>query len=184
MKAIRVKEFGAPEVLCLEEVDELNPGPNQVLIDIRAAGVNPVETYIRSGNYARLPQLPYTPGNDGAGVVEAVGPGVTAFKPGDQVYVAGSLTGTMADEAPSHTSALIPTTTTRTTSITGTARATRTIHPRMAATATCLRIPSLKPASGRTVCSTVAPHALTRAERTLSLGWGPPRLPFASRRRD
>jgi NADPH2:quinone reductase len=56
-----------------------------------------VETYIRSGNYARLPQLPYTPGNDGAGVVEAVGPGVAAFKPGDQVYVAGSLTGTYAE---------------------------------------------------------------------------------------
>jgi NADPH2:quinone reductase len=97
MKAIRVREFGAPEVLRIEEVDDLNPGPNQVLVKIRAAGVNPVETYIRSGNYARLPQLPYTPGNDGAGTVEAVGPGVAAFRSGDRVYVSGSLTGTYSE---------------------------------------------------------------------------------------
>lgn len=114
---------------------------------------------------------------------EAETSGAAASSAGPSV-TAGSLTGAMADEAPSHTSALIPTTTTRTTWITGTLRTTRTIRTRMAATATCLRIPSLKSASGRTVCSTVAPHALTRAERTLSLGWGPTRLPFASRRRD
>lgn len=52
----------------------------QVLIKVHACGVNPVETYVRSGNYARLPALPYTPGSDVAGVVESVGEGVTAFK--------------------------------------------------------------------------------------------------------
>jgi NADPH2:quinone reductase len=66
---------------------------------VRAIGVNPVETYIRSGTYARLPELPYTPGNDGAGVVEQVGPDVSEFKAGDRVYTAGSLSGTYAEFA-------------------------------------------------------------------------------------
>ena len=68
MKAIRVKEFGGPEVLRLEEVPTLRPGPDQVLVRMHAIGINPVETYIRAGTYARLPELPYTPGTDGAGV--------------------------------------------------------------------------------------------------------------------
>jgi len=66
---------------------------------MHAIGVNPVETYIRAGTYARLPALPYTPGNDGAGVVEQIGDSVTEFKPGDHVYTAGSLSGTYADFA-------------------------------------------------------------------------------------
>ena len=99
MKAIRVKEFGGPEVLRLEEVPTPKPGPGEVLVRIHAVGVNPVETYIRAGTYARLPELPYTPGNDGAGVVEHVGADVTEFKAGDRVYTAGSLTGTYAEFA-------------------------------------------------------------------------------------
>ena len=99
MKAIRVKEFGGPEVLRLEEVPTPKPGPGEVLVRIHAVGVNPVETYIRAGTYARLPELPYTPGNDGAGVVEQVGADVTEFKAGDRVYTAGSLTGTYAEFA-------------------------------------------------------------------------------------
>jgi NADPH:quinone reductase len=99
MKAIRVHKFGGPEVLRLEEVPTPQPGPGQVLVRMHAAGVNPVETYIRAGTYARLPELPYTPGNDGAGVVEHVGLGVTEFKPGDRVYTAGSLSGTYAEFA-------------------------------------------------------------------------------------
>src|ERR1700757_3306602 len=75
------------------------PGPGEVLVRIQAAGVNPVETYIRAGSYARLPQLPYTPGNDGAGVVEQVGADVNEFKPGDRVYTAGSISGTYAEFA-------------------------------------------------------------------------------------
>jgi NADPH:quinone reductase len=93
MKAIRVHEFGGPEVLRLEEVPMPQPGPGQVLVRLHAIGVNPVETYIRAGTYARLPALPYTPGNDGAGVVEQVGPDVNEFRPGDRVYTGGSLTG-------------------------------------------------------------------------------------------
>jgi NADPH2:quinone reductase len=99
VKAIRVTEFGDPEVLRLEEVPAPQPGAGQVLVRIHAVGVNPVETYIRAGKYARLPALPYTPGNDGAGVVEQVGPGVNEFKPGDRVYTAGSISGTYAEFA-------------------------------------------------------------------------------------
>ena len=99
MKAIRVQEFGGPEVLRLEDVPTPQPGAVQVLVRMHAAGVNPVETYIRAGTYARLPELPYTPGNDGAGVVEQVGPNVTEFKTGDRVYTAGSLSGTYAEFA-------------------------------------------------------------------------------------
>ena len=99
MKAIRVDEFGGPEVLRLEDVPTPQPGTGEVLVRVHAAGVNPVETYIRAGTYARLPELPYTPGNDGAGVVEQVGSGVTEFNPGDRVYTAGSLSGTYAEFA-------------------------------------------------------------------------------------
>jgi NADPH2:quinone reductase len=99
MKAIRVNEFGGPEVLRLEEVARPQPGPDQVLVRMHAIGVNPVETYIRAGTYARLPELPYAPGNDGAGVVEQVGPNVNEFKAGDRVYMAGSITGAYAEFA-------------------------------------------------------------------------------------
>lgn len=99
MKAIRVTAFGGPEVLKLEEVPTPQPGPGEVLVRIHAAGVNPVETYIRAGTYARLPNLPYTPGNDGAGVVEQTGADVSEFKVGDRVYTAGSLSGTYAEFA-------------------------------------------------------------------------------------
>ncbi len=99
MKAIRVREFGGPEMLRIEDVPDLRPGPGQILLRIRAAGVNPVDTYIRAGTYARKPALPYTPGTDSAGVVEAVGDGVTRVKAGDRVYTAGTLTGSYAEQA-------------------------------------------------------------------------------------
>jgi NADPH2:quinone reductase len=97
MKAIRVHEFGGPEKLVLEEVPDLKPGAGEVMVQIKAAGVNPVETYQREGKYPTLPKLPWTPGNDGAGIVHSVGSGVKAVKPGDRVYVAGSSTGTYAE---------------------------------------------------------------------------------------
>jgi len=97
MKAIRVNQFGGPEVFRLEEVPTPRPGPGEVLVRIHAIGVNPVETYIRAGTYARLPKLPYTPGNDGAGVIEQIGDSVTEFKPGDRVYTSGSVSGTYAE---------------------------------------------------------------------------------------
>ncbi len=99
MKAIRVHQFGGPEVMKLEEVPDLRPGPGEVVVRVKAVGVNPVDTYIRSGGYAAKPDLPYTPGMDAAGVVEAVGHGVTRFVPGARVYVAGTLSGAYAEQA-------------------------------------------------------------------------------------
>ncbi|MEI6078168.1 MAG: NADPH:quinone reductase [Verrucomicrobiota bacterium] len=99
MKAIRVDQFGEPDVLRLVELPVPQPAFGQVLVRVHAIGVNPVETYIRSGNYARKPALPYTPGSDSAGVVEAVGGEVTAFKPGDRVYTAGTISGSYAEFA-------------------------------------------------------------------------------------
>ncbi|MDQ0360293.1 NADPH:quinone reductase [Breznakia pachnodae] len=92
MKAIIVESFGDENVLQYKEIETPQPKANQVRVKIAAVGVNPVETYIRSGNYTRLPQLPYTPGNDGAGVVDEVGENVTRLKKGDRVYIAAILT--------------------------------------------------------------------------------------------
>jgi NADPH2:quinone reductase len=83
----------------LEEVPGLHPGPGQAVVRVKAAGVNPVDTYIRSGMYARLPALPYTPGIDAAGVVESLGEAVTRVAARDRVYVAWSLGGTYAELA-------------------------------------------------------------------------------------
>jgi len=99
MKAIRVKEFGGPEVLKLEEVPDLKAGAGQVVVRVRAIGVNPVETYVRAGVYPRKPALPYTPGTDAAGTVEGVGAGVTRFRAGDRVYTATTLSGAYAEQA-------------------------------------------------------------------------------------
>jgi len=98
MKAIRVHEFGGPEVLKFEEVSNPSAAPGQVVVAVKAAGVNPVDTYIRAGTYTFKPSLPYTPGMDGAGVVESVGQGVTRVKEGDRVYLAGTLTGAYAQK--------------------------------------------------------------------------------------
>jgi NADPH2:quinone reductase len=99
MKAIRVHEFGGPEVLKPEEVATPKPAAGEVLVRIHAAGVNPYDTYMRAGTYASKPSLPYTPGSDGAGVVEAVGEGVKNVKRGDHVYTAWTLTGAYAEYA-------------------------------------------------------------------------------------
>lgn len=100
MKAIRVRAFGEPEVMEVVNVPDPTPGPGQVVVRVGAAGVNPVETYIRSGKYARLPELPYTPGSDGAGFVFRAGPGVgPELQPGRRVWLSGSLTGTYAEAA-------------------------------------------------------------------------------------
>ncbi len=98
MRAIRVHEFGEPEVMRIEERPALSPGRGQLVVRLMAAGVNPVDTYIRSGQYARLPELPFTPGIDGAGVVESVGADVRRFRVGDRVYVAGNISGAYAEE--------------------------------------------------------------------------------------
>src|SRR5260370_1941662 len=99
MKAILVREFGGPEVLKLEEVPTPRPAAGQVLVRVHAAGVNPYDTYMRAGTYAVEPPLPYTPGSDAAGVVEAIGNGVIKVKPGDRVYTARTVTGAYAEYA-------------------------------------------------------------------------------------
>jgi NADPH2:quinone reductase len=99
MKAILVREFGGPEVLKLEEVVTPKPGAGQVLVRIRAAGVNPYDTYMRNGTYAIKPPLPYTPGSDAAGTIEAVGKDVSQLKPGLRVYTANTVTGAYAEYA-------------------------------------------------------------------------------------
>jgi NADPH2:quinone reductase len=99
MKAIRVHEFGEPEVMRLEEVPDRQCGPEQVLVRVHAAGVNPVDTYIRAGLYSIKPPLPFTPGTDASGTVEAVGEGIKRIKVGDRVYVAGTVSGAYAEKA-------------------------------------------------------------------------------------
>lgn len=99
MKAIRAHQFGEPAVLQYGTVADLTPSIDQILIKIRAIGVNPVDTYIRSGIYPMKPDLPYVPGFDAAGVIEAVGGDIRHFKPGQRVYVTGSVSGCYAEYA-------------------------------------------------------------------------------------
>ena len=99
MKAIRVHEFGGPENMRIENIDDPRPGPRQLVIAVKAAGINPIDTYIRSGTYAKKkPSLPYTPGFDAAGIVESVGTEVRRFKPGDRVFINGNVSGAYAEK--------------------------------------------------------------------------------------
>lgn len=97
MKAIRVRKTGLPEVMQIEEVETPRPGRGQVLVRIQAAGVNPVDTYVRAGTFGYAPQIPYTPGADGAGLVEAVGEGVKGIFVGQRVYGGRCITGSYAE---------------------------------------------------------------------------------------
>ncbi|XP_020650348.3 quinone oxidoreductase [Pogona vitticeps] len=100
MRAVRVVQFGGPEVLKLQtDVSLPVPKENQVLIKVHACGINPVDTYIRSGTYSRKPALPYTPGLDVAGLVQDVGEHVTDFKKGDRVFTLGTISGGYAEYA-------------------------------------------------------------------------------------
>lgn len=98
MKAIRIHGFGAPDAMQYEDVPDPVAGKGQVVVSMRAVGINPVETYIRAGTYPNKPQLPYTPGSDAAGIVESVGEEVESFKIGDRVYTAGAVAGTYAEK--------------------------------------------------------------------------------------
>ncbi|CAD5112735.1 DgyrCDS1954 [Dimorphilus gyrociliatus] len=98
MNGIRVESFGEPSVLkYVKDLKKPAPSGKQILIRMKAAGVNPLETYIRSGGFPSLPKLPYTPGTDGAGIIEDIGREVTKFKKGDRVYTTNSITGTYAE---------------------------------------------------------------------------------------
>ncbi len=88
MRAVQVHQFGTPEVLKVEEIPAPTPNPGQVLIRVHAAGVSPLDTYVREQSHgAPTPFLAYIPGFEAAGVIEVVGEGVTKFKTGDRVYV-------------------------------------------------------------------------------------------------
>lgn len=92
----------------LEEITPPKPGKEEILINVKAAGVNPVDTYIRSGKYLRLPELPYTPGYDAAGTIEAVGEGIERFKVGDRVFTARNLSGAYAEKVLCHKNQVFP----------------------------------------------------------------------------
>jgi NADPH2:quinone reductase len=99
VKAIRVREHGEPEVMGVEEVADPRAGVGEVVVRVRAVGVNPVDVYIRAGGQGYQGVVPYTPGMDASGVVEAVGSGVTRVGVGDRVYAAGTLSGAYAQRA-------------------------------------------------------------------------------------
>ncbi len=98
MKAVRIHQFGPPEVMRTEEIEPLVPAPKQLLIEVKAVGVNPVDTYIRSGNYPVKKDFPFTPGFDAAGVIVQVGPEAGSFQPKQRVYISGSVSGTYAQQ--------------------------------------------------------------------------------------
>src|SRR3984957_6949165 len=95
-KAIVVNQTGEPEVLQYTEVEVPAPGPGEALVRHRAIGLNFVEIYFRSGVYP-APSMPFTPGSEAAGVVEAVGPGVSEVKAGDRVAYAGGPMGAYSE---------------------------------------------------------------------------------------
>jgi NADPH:quinone reductase-like Zn-dependent oxidoreductase len=99
MRAVRFHEHGGPDVLTVDDVDDPAPAAGQVVVDVRSVGVNPVDTYFREGAYP-VPELPFVPGSDLAGVVEAVGDGVERFAEGDRVFGTGlgnGMSGTYAE---------------------------------------------------------------------------------------
>jgi len=112
LKAIRTHSFGGPEVLQLDEVDDPVPGPDEVVIDVGAAGVNPADTYMRNGTYAIVPDLPYIPGGDAGGIVAAIGAGVDTYSVGDRVFVGTALsfdlTGCYAEKVKRKASEVLP----------------------------------------------------------------------------
>ena len=105
MRAIRVESYGGPEVLRIAEVPTPEPGAGQVRVKLAASGVNFIDTYHRTGAYKGT--LPFTPGSEGAGLVDAVGPGVTEFRLGDRV-ASPAMNGTYAEYALAPVERLVP----------------------------------------------------------------------------
>ena len=94
MKAIVIDRYGGSDALRLAEQPEPKPGPGETLVRVRAAGVNPVDWKIRRGDLRMVLRcFPYIPGGDVAGEVAEVGPGVTRFKPGDEIVAFVDLRG-------------------------------------------------------------------------------------------
>lgn len=107
MKAIRCTAWGPPGSLVLEDLPDLVPGPGELVVDVKAAGVNFPDVLTVQGAYQVRPPLPFTPGNEFAGRVRAVGPGVTAFAPGQGV-IGFTRTGAFAEQALGPVSAFLP----------------------------------------------------------------------------
>jgi NADPH2:quinone reductase len=107
MKAIVCKAWGLPDTLTVEELPDLQPAPGHVVLDVQAAGVNFPDVLIIQGKYQFKPELPFTPGNEVAGIVRAVGDGVAGFKPGDKV-IAFTAHGGFAQQLSAPTHALMP----------------------------------------------------------------------------
>lgn len=113
MKAVQINEFGGPEVLKVVDIEEPSPNKDEVKVKLYAVGLNPSESYTISGNYAyNVPDLPYVPGGDGAGVIEEVGAGVENVKVGDRVYLSGfnaeRKTGTYAEKVVTDAKSVYP----------------------------------------------------------------------------
>ncbi len=99
LKTIQVQDFGDPENMELVDFTIPGPGKGEILIQVEAIGVNPVDTYIRAGTYPLLPKLPFTPGKDVSGTISALGDEVTGWHVGDRVYSSGTRSGGYAEYA-------------------------------------------------------------------------------------
>lgn len=109
MKAMQVNDYGPASDLTLVDADKPTINADQILVQVGASGVNPVDTYIRSGTNNYTASFPHTPGNDGAGTIVEVGANVEHFQIGQRVYFSRNLTGSAAEYAvclPTHTFAL------------------------------------------------------------------------------
>src|SRR5262245_35696360 len=97
MKALVCRQYGPPESLVFEELPSPNPGVGEVVVSVKAAGVNFPDLLIIQNKYQVKPPLPFSPGSELAGIVKEVGPGVTRVKVGERVMAFGSY-GTFAEE--------------------------------------------------------------------------------------
>src|SRR5437764_13909787 len=107
MKAVVCRNWGPPDSLAVEEGPDLAAGAGQVVIDVKAAGVNFPDVLTIQGKYQVKPDLPFTPGNEFAGVVRSVGEGVRTFRPGDRV-IGFTRTGAFAEQVLAPAEALVP----------------------------------------------------------------------------
>jgi len=105
MKALRLKSFGGPEAFELRDEPKPVPDAGQVLVRVHATSINPLDYQVRRGDYSDLVQLPAITGHDVSGVVEAVGPGVTSFSPGDEVWYTPQIFGGPGSYAEYHVAA-------------------------------------------------------------------------------
>ncbi len=107
MKAVLCKQLGLPDTLVVEDIPSLVPGKGQVVISVKAAGVNFPDTLIIQGKYQFKPEPPFSPGGEVAGIIKAIGEGVTGWKPGDRV-IAAATWGGFAEELLTDADRLIP----------------------------------------------------------------------------